>query len=240
MSGPARSVLGLPTPFRLLIASASRLDRRRAGAAAAAAVVLHALVISSIVWVTTRPRPLTTIEDGEFMLFRLPEEAPTRGTELVSPGSGTGAGNATATESAPMAGRVPPVPHMAATVGAPDPDAALRAIEAAPVFTPFSVPPTLANRGDVTVQLQRLYPLELLQAGIGGRVVLWFLIDERGDVRKLVLKETSGQPRLDSAAVDVGQAMRFTPALKNGQTVPVWVALPIQFRPAAPDSASAT
>ncbi|MBX6365931.1 MAG: energy transducer TonB [Gemmatimonadetes bacterium] len=233
-----QSAPGLPTPFRLLIASAARLDRRRAGIAAAAAVALHAVVIAGIVWVTTRPRPLATIENGEFVLFRIPDEAPVGPGELASPGGGAGVGPTVATESAP-AGGVPRAPRVAASTAPVDPDAALRAIEAAPVFTPFSVPPTLVNRGEVTVQLQRLYPFELLQARIGGRVILWFLIDERGEVRKLVLKETSGQPRLDSAAVDVGHAMRFTPALNNGQTVPVWVALPIQFQPAAVvDSAS--
>ncbi len=80
--------------------------------------------------------------------------------------------------------------------------------------------------------LQQKYPPALKSQSVGGCVLLWFLIDDAGAVHKVLLKVSSGVRALDDAALDVARDMRFTPALNYGQAVPVWVALPIDFRPA--------
>ncbi len=102
-------------------------------------------------------------------------------------------------------------------------------ISAAPAFTPYTVAPRLKNRDEVARALQRYYPEMLREAGIGGKVLVWFLIDENGHVRKYQVKESSGHDALDQAALKVADVMEFTPALNRDQKVPVWVALPVAF-----------
>jgi TonB family protein len=69
----------------------------------------------------------------------------------------------------------------------------------------------------------------LRDAGIGGRVMLWLLLDERGQVAQVDVKEGSGHVAFDSAARKVGEMMRFSPAMNRDERVKVWVALPIVF-----------
>jgi protein TonB len=102
-------------------------------------------------------------------------------------------------------------------------------ISAAPAFTPYTVAPELRNRADVARLLERLYPPLMRDAGLGGTVMMWIFIDGSGTVRKVQVKESSGLLPLDSAAVKVSSAMRFSPAQNRDVKVPVWVALPIQF-----------
>ena len=103
-------------------------------------------------------------------------------------------------------------------------------IEAAPVFTPYTVKPDLKNRDVVARALVRNYPPLLRDAGIGGTTLLWMLIDENGTVMKTQVKEKSGHDALDEAARKVGEVMKFTPALNRDQKVKVWIQLPIVFK----------
>src|SRR5687768_1732937 len=103
-------------------------------------------------------------------------------------------------------------------------------IEAAPVFTPYTVKPELKNREAVSRALVRNYPPLLRDAGIGGTVLTWLLIDETGNVTKTQVKDGSGHDALDQAALKVADIMQFTPALNRDQKVKVWIALPIVFR----------
>jgi protein TonB len=103
-------------------------------------------------------------------------------------------------------------------------------IEAAPVFTPYTVKPELLNRDAVQRALVRNYPPLLRDAGIGGTVLTWLLISETGVVMKTQVKEGSGHEALDQAALKVADIMRFSAALNRDQKVKVWIALPIVFK----------
>jgi protein TonB len=85
------------------------------------------------------------------------------------------------------------------------------------------------NLSDVERSLQRNYPPLLRDAGIGGRAVLWFHIDENGNVVKTQLNESSGYEALDAAAARVASTMRFTSAKNRDKAVQVWVQIPITF-----------
>lgn len=98
-----------------------------------------------------------------------------------------------------------------------------------PVFTPYTVRPDLVNRDEVGAALEREYPPLLRDAGIGGRVIVWFFIDEQGVVRNQLVETSSGHAALDEAALRVASIARFTPALNRDRAVPVWVQLPITF-----------
>ena len=103
-------------------------------------------------------------------------------------------------------------------------------LSAAPVFTPMTVRPEIRNRNEVQEALMRLYPPTLRDAGIGGRVVVWFFISEEGRVLDRRVSESSGRTQLDEAALEVADVFRFSPALNREQIVQVWIQLPITFQ----------
>ncbi|UCC25192.1 MAG: M56 family metallopeptidase [Gemmatimonadales bacterium] len=98
-----------------------------------------------------------------------------------------------------------------------------------PTFTPYTVAPDIVNRAEVIAELERAYPTELREAGVGGTANIWFFINAEGVVEDLRVQRSSGQPELDGAALQVARAIRFTPALNRDEPVPVWVAFPITF-----------
>lgn len=102
-------------------------------------------------------------------------------------------------------------------------------LEAAPVFTPYTVKPELVNRDEVQRAMVRHYPPLLRDAGIGGTTIMWFFIDEGGRVVRTQVQKSSGHASLDDAAGKVAAIMRFTPALNRDQKVKVWVQIPIVF-----------
>lgn len=100
-----------------------------------------------------------------------------------------------------------------------------------PTFTPFTVAPEVRNRQEVMSALQAAYPSELRSQGVGGTVLMHFFIDEVGALQNTVLAESSGLAALDDAAEAVARTFQFSPALNQGDPVPVWIQLPITFQP---------
>jgi TonB family protein len=100
-----------------------------------------------------------------------------------------------------------------------------------PAYTPYTERPDITNRSEVFRALEREYPPLLRDAGIGGSARVWFLVDARGVVRKIQIDESSGHEALDDAAIRVAEVIRFTPARNREKLVPVWISLPITFRP---------
>jgi periplasmic protein TonB len=112
----------------------------------------------------------------------------------------------------------------------PPPSAARGAdIEVAPMFVRRTVEPQLKNQREIERVLERNYPAMLRDAGVGGTPVLWFLIDETGQVLQTRVRTSSGYPALDEAAQKIAAQMRFSPALNNTTPVMVWVEIPILF-----------
>lgn len=105
-----------------------------------------------------------------------------------------------------------------------------QAIPDEPSFTPYTDPPRLLNVDEVREALIRAYPARLRDAGIGGRVNVWFYIDDTGTVRRRLLDQGSGNEQLDQAAMSVAEVFRFSAALNREQPVAVWVSLPITFQ----------
>ncbi|MDX1579326.1 MAG: TonB family protein [Gemmatimonadota bacterium] len=110
----------------------------------------------------------------------------------------------------------------------PPPDVSASA-EDRPQFIPYDVAPKLKNRSEVLAALERLYPATLRNAGIGGKVLLWLYIDERGQVQDTRVAETSGYSALDRAARQVASQMEFTPAQNRDRVTAVWLSQPIDF-----------
>jgi protein TonB len=62
-----------------------------------------------------------------------------------------------------------------------------------------------------------------------GTVLLRVFVTMAGDATKIELKESSGHPRLDHAALDAVQTWKFVPARRGEQAVAAWVVVPIKF-----------
>ena len=68
-------------------------------------------------------------------------------------------------------------------------------ISDAPTIVPMTKRPVVLNRAEILRALQREYPPDLKDAGIGGTVVMWFLVSEEGEVVKFQIKEPSQRTR---------------------------------------------
>ncbi len=113
----------------------------------------------------------------------------------------------------------------------PPPEEVDTDISAAPVITPMDVRPSLKNRDEVLRVLEREYPPLLRDAGIGGTVVVWFFIDEKGVVQNALVQTSSGHVAFDDTAVRVARVFEYTPAIARDKAIPVWVTFPVTFTP---------
>ncbi|MGD2068731.1 MAG: TonB family protein [Gemmatimonadota bacterium] len=100
-----------------------------------------------------------------------------------------------------------------------------------PTFTPYTLAPKLVNVPEVQRALEVAYPPLLRDAGVAGTARVYFFIDADGRVADARIDESSGHEALDRAALEVARTMQFTPALNEDRPVPVWIGLPIAFKP---------
>jgi len=99
-----------------------------------------------------------------------------------------------------------------------------------PAEVPPAIPPVLTNSSDMARMLKTVYPENLREDDIGGTVGLWVFVDETGKVGEAKVRESSGYPELDEAALRLVDSMEFSPAQDNeGKARAVWISQPIQF-----------
>lgn len=98
-----------------------------------------------------------------------------------------------------------------------------------PAFIARDVEPALKNKREIQQLLERLYPSMLREAGIGGTVILWVFVDEKGKAAKSQVNKSSGYPALDNAAQQVVERMVFSPAQNRDKPVGVWIQQPVTF-----------
>ena len=96
-----------------------------------------------------------------------------------------------------------------------------------PVFTPYSVAPSLSEPAEVIATLQRRYAA--LSDAADGRADVWYFVNEDGRVEDRRLDRSSGSSELDEIAMEAAAEMRFTPALNRDRKTSVWVSLPVVF-----------
>jgi periplasmic protein TonB len=100
-----------------------------------------------------------------------------------------------------------------------------------PVAQPAPVPRT-APRSDPRRPLsQPEYPPSSRRAGEAGTVILEVLVLENGRVGDARVKQSSGYPRLDEAAVrEVKRSWRLVPGTENGKPVQMWGQFAVTFK----------
>jgi len=99
-----------------------------------------------------------------------------------------------------------------------------------PSFIPRDVDPKLENGSEIQRLLQRYYPPSLKDVGIGGKVILWLWVNDKGQVGKTVVQTSSGYDALDQAAAKVATNMHFKPAINRDKPIGVWVSQAITFQ----------
>lgn len=85
--------------------------------------------------------------------------------------------------------------------------------------------------GDIQKELYKIlkYPEMARKAGIEGRVIVQFVVDEKGNVIMLKVVRSVGGG-LDEAAVSAIQKLKFSPGMQRGRPVRVQMTLPVVFK----------
>lgn len=93
--------------------------------------------------------------------------------------------------------------------------------------------PELRNLAQVRSFMERNYPRNLQDAGIGGKVVLQFVVEADGTVEKGSVKvmEASHQ-QFAGVSEEVAERFRFRPGIYQNREVRVLVKMPITWQPA--------
>ncbi|HEY0939270.1 MAG TPA: energy transducer TonB [Steroidobacter sp.] len=100
---------------------------------------------------------------------------------------------------------------------------------------PVAAPPPVqrtAPRSDARRPLtQPEYPPSSRRAGEAGTVILEVYVLENGRVGEARVKQSSGYPRLDEAAMrEVKRSWRLVPGTENGKPVPMWGQFAVTFK----------
>ena len=92
--------------------------------------------------------------------------------------------------------------------------------------------PRTAPKSDTRRPLsQPEYPPSSRRAGEAGTVILEVYVLENGRVGEARVKQSSGFPRLDEAAVrEVKRSWRLVPGTENGKPVPMWGQFAVTFK----------
>jgi periplasmic protein TonB len=92
--------------------------------------------------------------------------------------------------------------------------------------------PRTAPRSDARRPLsQPEYPPSSRRAGEAGTVILEVYVLENGRVGEARVKQSSGFPRLDEAAVrEVKRSWRLVPGTENGKPAPMWGQFAVTFK----------
>lgn len=80
-----------------------------------------------------------------------------------------------------------------------------------------------------TSKIPPTYPSSLLSKGVGGRVLVSCTIDASGRVVATSIKESSGHPDLDKAAINAVNRWKFKPGTRGGKNVKSVALVPFNF-----------
>ncbi len=136
----------------------------------------------------------------------------------------------------------PAPPHSITEVPVPPPP--VPTVVAAPAPMPITQPPVVVQTPEepeeITMTSQMLTAIYLRNPKPGypnlsrrlseqGTVLLRVFVSAAGDATRVDLKESSGFPRLDKAALEAVEGWKFVPARKGDHAIAAWVVVPIKF-----------
>lgn len=138
---------------------------------------------------------------------------------------------------------VPPPPPPQSITEVPVPPPPVPVVVAAPAPMPITQPvvvQTPEEPEEITMTSQMMtavylrnpkptYPSLSRRMSEQGTVMLRVFVNAVGDATRVDLKESSGFPRLDKAALEAVEGWKFVPAKKGERAVAAWVVVPIKF-----------
>ena len=99
-----------------------------------------------------------------------------------------------------------------------------------PVFVARDVEPTITNAEELGHVLRRVYPSGYRDTGLQVTALLWIYVERDGSVGATRILKSTGYDVFDRAATQVGEAIVFEPALRDGEPVAVWMNQAINFK----------
>ncbi len=102
-----------------------------------------------------------------------------------------------------------------------------------PVYVARDVEPTLKNGEELKQFLHRVYPSGYRDTGLDVTTILWVYVGLEGAVGACEVLKSSGYDVFDHAAEQVAEGMLFTPALREGEPVGVWINQAVRFKSGA-------
>jgi TonB family protein len=94
-------------------------------------------------------------------------------------------------------------------------------------IAPFN---SLDKKPALTKKVNPIFPEDARKSGKEGMVILMILIDEKGEVIKTWIKNSSGISSLDEAASVAAKQFEFSPAEVDGKRVKVKMTIPFKFK----------
>lgn len=82
----------------------------------------------------------------------------------------------------------------------------------------------------ISVESPFRYPIELWDEAVEGEVVLMVHVTAEGAVDSAYVLESSGEPALDSAAVQGARDLGFAPGRRGERRIDMWAKLPVRFQ----------
>ncbi len=98
-----------------------------------------------------------------------------------------------------------------------------------PVFVARDVEPKITNAEELGHVLRRVYPSGYRDTGLDVTAILWLYVARDGTVAATKVLKSTGYDVFDRAATQVGEAIVFEPALRDGEPVAVWMNQAIHF-----------
>jgi periplasmic protein TonB len=98
------------------------------------------------------------------------------------------------------------------------------------VFGPEKPEPKVKERAQVKKRARPNFPREMLKQGVGGDVLVGFVIDEKGKVTDARVMRSSHR-EFEDAALECVRKWTFEPAREDGVAVKSRMQVPIVFNP---------
>ncbi|HEX6926634.1 MAG TPA: TonB family protein [Longimicrobiaceae bacterium] len=247
--------------FNKLVASQPRGRRQWSPTTIGVSVVVHALLLAGAVYASVTAPAEAAVEEEEITFFEIPEEPPApepttpeppppvQETTVPPPPQGF-------QELVPPIEPPAVIPEVDPTLPPVNPEDFSGIGEAGGTAdgveggTPqdlsladslathaFEVgvlqrPPELRNKNQVASYMERNYPRNLQDAGIGGTVTLQFVVEADGTVNPQTVEVLNAtHPQFESVSRQVVERFRFRPGIYRDQEVRVLVRMPITWQP---------
>jgi len=98
-------------------------------------------------------------------------------------------------------------------------------------FLDFDVPPIPVNGAEEWRRIIEFYPPRLRRSGEEAKTVLWIRVDSTGLPAETRIGWSSGDPEVDTAALNVVAGLRFVPGTKDDRPTDVWIGRAVWFYP---------